>query len=389
MAVKLERSLQMVQSQLLHVKATVKDLRQMVQSMETGARRQEEPPLARTEEPESPCSRRSDRVARLARLLASPAVQERALEEVPMQLSLPEVAKLFLDHVPRVQRFVCQGQAGRYSLKLIQSAYTKGFASLAGTGPQRRLLWLLRLIIHHCHSQGPGSAGCLQEVAEAFTGDEAVQAAAVERVGLQVKQAALDFRGHLVKLVDEYKSMAVRDLAAEDCAKLKRSGSNCGIEHCSKQILRDFGEVLGLNQEEVESARLDDDSQARFPQLTENERTQFMARFGSFFNVEAVLGAFVTEVKKPEARSSDTSLASVFFKWAAERLSPRYALQQIEAYVCSGMDDVLALAVFEAVFFGQPAFSIDEANCEDWFRDLLCPAAAVEFAGTNAKDELP
>uniref|UniRef100_A0A7S4QC36 Uncharacterized protein n=2 Tax=Alexandrium monilatum TaxID=311494 RepID=A0A7S4QC36_9DINO len=370
MALQLERSLRALQARLREVKAAVGEARQLVRSAEEGAGRG--------------CGHRAGRLARLARMLASPAVQLRApgrLGEVPMELSLSEVARLFLDHVPGVQRFVCPGQPRSYSLKAIQSAYAKGFMTLAGTDRHQQLMWLMRLIVHRCSSGGSQSSGHLREVAEAFKGSEEEQAHTVERVGLQLMDAVVDFRGHLVKIVDSQKDLAVKALAAEMCARLDHGGAG-DVEHFRQRFILDVGDALGLNQAHVQSARLDEAAQARFPPLTTSELLQAKARFLELFSVESVLDAFVSEVRSgPDGPAAHGSIASAFSQWAAERVLHEYSACQLEAHARAELDGELALALLETLFLGQPGCTASEASRgKEWIRAILGPSERPEEA---------
>merc|ERR1719507_698747 len=111
-------------------------------------------------------------------------------------------------------------QEGNFSIRFIVGAYSEGFRAFHGTDLDQHLRSLMRLVVHHGHEGKPGASKYLTEVAEAFTDCQAVQARTVESVGLRIKGVSLDFYGHLVQLVSEYKAMAIKILAVEECTKL-------------------------------------------------------------------------------------------------------------------------------------------------------------------------
>lgn len=364
-ALKLEQSLQALQSRLSDVKANVVDLQQFVRSVEVSVRYKEE---------QQRCCH-GERVQRLAKLLASPAAQLRAPEtpeEVPMRLSLPEVAKLFLDRVPGVQRFVVQGRRGHFSLKTLQAAYAQG---LPAAGERReRLLRLLRLVVHRCHDGGAQGNEPLRELAEAFREGDAAQARAIERAAVQVGEPA-DFRGRLLQLAGERKAAALRALAVESCAEQGLHGEG-DAERYEQRLLRDLGDALGLNEADVQMAALDEEALARFAPLSTQERLQTTARFQELFDVEALISVVVSEVRNSDSGSPPTSLASALFRWAAERTRRAGAFHELEARLRSAMDAALALCILEVLLLGRPGIPVQEASSEEWARALLCPGAA-------------
>mmetsp|Transcript_27188 Transcript_27188/g.84598 ORF Transcript_27188/g.84598 Transcript_27188/m.84598 type:complete len:395 (-) Transcript_27188:154-1338(-) len=393
MALQLEQSLLALQSRLHDIKAVVGELRGLVQGIEVSEVKtcyKGVPDALKVEDPAPGAGEYADRLSRLAKVLASPAAQLRApetLEEVPMQLSLPEVAKLFLDHVPGMQRFVCQGRRGDYSLKRIQGAYSRGLGANGGEEEARlRLAWLTRLVVHHCRAGGPGSAELLRAVAEAFRGGEEAQAAGIESAGLRVRQAAPGLRGHLTKLADDHKGMALRALVSQSCARLD-DGISGGIEHFRHQVLWDLGDVLGLNQADVHAVRQCDSALPRPPELADSERLAAMHRFFELFDIEAMLKAFVMEIRGPDAQTNSHSLASAFFEWAAERM-PQYSLQEIEGVARSNMDQTVALGVFEICFLGHLGCSVCETLHEEWSHALFCSSTAEERTGGRADERV-
>jgi len=303
------------------------------------------------------------RLARLRRRLASPAVQvpePGELEEVPARLGAEEVAKVFKDHVPGVERLIYRQQPGNYSLGFIQSAYAEGLRAFSGSDMHEHLMWLMRLIVHHGHEGQPGAARHLREVAEAFTDCQAVQGRTIERVGLQIRGVSLDFRGHLVRLAGEYKAMAAKILAVEECTRLGGPDDYNDPAHYENRIIADAGEELGLNRSHIKQALLDSHAHERFRRLVKGKRRAAVGRLRELFDVEAWLKAFAAEASTLGAESERESLPRLFLDWAAERMTDQHVV--LDEDTCSRLEvgEALALAVAEAVFLGKPGCSASE-----------------------------
>merc|ERR1719379_368029 len=91
------------------------------------------------------------------------------------------------------------------SIDLLTSVYQGGVQAYQGTTIWSHLLSLFRVIVHHGYDRQKDCSKHLREVAEAFMDCQAVQARVIERVGLEIKGLAPNFRGLVTKLVGEYK----------------------------------------------------------------------------------------------------------------------------------------------------------------------------------------
>merc|ERR1712205_175437 len=57
-----------------------------------------------------------------------------------------------------------------------------------------------------------------------------------------------DFRGHLVRLTDEYKVLAIKALALEECTHRGGPDPHWDPPHFENRLLTDIGDRLGLNK---------------------------------------------------------------------------------------------------------------------------------------------
>lgn len=323
------------------------------------------------------------RLATLAKALASQEVQFQApeeAEEVPAQLSPEEVAKVFEDHVPGVRQLIYRQQQGVYSINFIQGAYKDGFRAFQGTDLHGHLTSLMRLIVHHGHAGKPGAKEYLREVAEAFTDCQAVQARTIERVGLRIRGVQLDFRGHLVRLVDEYKAVAVKMLAVEECTKLGGPDEHLDPAHFESRLLMDLGEECGLNKADIKQAHLDGHAEDRFAPMRGKHRQLAAERLLELLDCEALLKAFAAEVNSFGTDSAKDSLPSLFLEWCEQRLTVKHVV--LDEDTCSRVEvgDELALAVFEAVFLGKPCSPAAEMYRGQPLLGLFKPAEATNEA---------
>mmetsp|Transcript_41722 Transcript_41722/g.129254 ORF Transcript_41722/g.129254 Transcript_41722/m.129254 type:complete len:375 (-) Transcript_41722:148-1272(-) len=301
---------------------------------------------------------REARLASLVQRLLSPAVQvplPAEAGEVPPKLSPQEVEKVFTDNVPGVRGFLFRQKPGQPSLKFLVSAYREGLRAFKGTALDAHLARLLRLVVHRGHEGRPGAARHLADVAEAFMDCQAVQARAIERVGLQLQGLAPDFEGLVLRLIGEYKTLALRMLAAERLTQGYAQDYDRNPTHYENRLTADLGHCLGLNADDVRRAELDEHAEARYLCLEEDEAEAAAARCRELFDVEALLSAFVAEVNSFHAGSPPESLPRCFLDWASQHLSQKHAVMDAETCMRVDVDRSFALAVLEALFLGQPA----------------------------------
>jgi len=244
----------------------------------------------------------------------------------------------------------------------------------------------MRLVVHHGHAGGAGAAQHLREVAEAFTDCQAVQARTVERVGLLLRGVALDFRGHLVRLVGEYKAMAVKILAVEACTRLGGPDDYNDPAHYENRLFFDLGDRLGLNKAHIRQASVDTHASQRFPRLSGAALRSAEARLREHFDVEALLKAFAAEASTFGVESGRDSLPRLFLDFASERLTQQHVVLDEDTCTNVEVGEVLALAVFEAVFLGKPGGPSDESYRDILVRDLIRPDEAV-VAEVAAEEE--
>jgi len=297
----------------------------------------------------------SDRLELLLDVLLTPAVQVPlpvdAREEAAC-LSDREVERRFTDHVPGVRGFAYR-ETGDKALDFMVEAYNAGLKAFRTTPVHNHILWLMRVVVHR------GSPAALREVAEAFMDCQAVQARVIERVGLEILGVSADFRGLVVSLVSEYKSMALRMLAREhvDSGLVTEDKT---ATHYENRLTADLGPELGLNAADVRRAALDGHAASRFPTLSGAARQTALGRFHHHFDVEALLRAFAAEASSFSEQSPPGSLPRLFLAWADTHLVHKYVVLDEATCVNVQVGDELALAVLEAVFLGGPQAKPDE-----------------------------
>eukprot|EP00931_Biecheleriopsis_adriatica_P089499 TRINITY_DN63615_c0_g1_i2.p1 TRINITY_DN63615_c0_g1~~TRINITY_DN63615_c0_g1_i2.p1 ORF type:complete len:446 (+),score=88.08 TRINITY_DN63615_c0_g1_i2:14-1351(+) len=292
-----------------------------------------------------------ERLRKLVDQLASPAVRvppPAEVQEVPARLSEEEVEALFVEHVPGVKDFLFRGQDGVYSLNFVKSAYAEGLRAFQGTSLHSHLMWLLRLIVNHASDRGAEAAKYLQDVAEAFMDCQAVQARVIERAGFLILGVGSDFRGLLVQLVSEYKTMALRMLAYEECVKVGGPNEDKDPAHAENRLLQD-----------VKRASLDQHA-GRFTVMQGEVKDNAVQRFRELFDTQALLHALVAELNSFSADSPELSLPRLFVKWVSERMTSMHVIFDEETYTQIAIDNVFALAVVEAVFLGKPGADLHE-----------------------------
>jgi hypothetical protein len=293
--------------------------------------------------------------ARLVELLLSPETQvqlPQESEEVPASLSAAEVAKVFTDHVPGVRTFLFRQQRGQYVLRFLQSAYKDGWSAFQGTPVQDHLKWLMRLIVHYGHEGKSGAASYLTEVAEAFMDCQAVQARVVERVGLQIRGVTTNFRGLVVALVGEYKTMALKMLAAERIAQGK-AHDDATPTHYENRLTADLGSALGLNAADVRGASLDQHASARFAKLRYHDVEAAAGRARELFDMQALVQALISELNSFSEASTPDSLPRLFLDWASESIAQKHMVFDEETCSRVDVDCVFGMAILEKLFLGQ------------------------------------
>jgi len=293
---------------------------------------------------------------RLAQRLLSPEVQQcepEVMQGIAAELTEAEVAKVFIDRVPGVQGFLYHGKPGVHALRFVTQAYQNGLVAFKDTCLHQHLICLLRLIVHHGHANGDSATSHLREVAEAFMDCQAVQARAIERVGLRLRGMSYDFRGLVVVLVGDYKTIAIKMLAAEAIGKagLREDGDPV---HYENRLTQDLGHDLGLNMADIRRARLDEHAATRFPRIRRQERLAFADRCRELFDVAALVQAFAAEVNGFSEASPPESLPRLFLDWASERLSEKHVV--LDEATCTRVDvsPLLAKAIIEDLFLGAP-----------------------------------
>jgi hypothetical protein len=335
------------------------DLKSMEQiNRVTGVRRairRVEEEVAEPEEPEQvQCPSRPARLRQLVEHLLSPAVQVQlpaAASDEPLQLSPAEVCKLFKEHIPGVENFLYRDIPGNHSLDFIVTGYTYGLKAFIGTPLHDHLLWLLRLIVHYAHDRKPGASRYLRDVAEAFRDCQAVQARVIERVGLEIRGISADFKGHVTRLIGNYKNMAIKMLAFERIAQ-RRASDDGNPTHYENRLTADLGDLLGLNQDEVRQARLDE-HRKRFPALSPDERLSASARCREIFDIEALLKALVGELNSFSADSPSDSISHQFLKWASSSIAQKHVVFDLSTCMVVDVEESIVLAILEVLFVGR------------------------------------
>lgn len=307
---------------------------------------------------------KAERMAQLARRLLSPAVMVHTpadAEHEPARLSAKEIASVFEAHVPGVRGFVYREEPGNHSLKFIQSAYRDGLAAFRSTPLHNHLTALLRVVVHHGHEGKPGAREHLKDVAEAFMDCQAVQARAIERAGLRITGASLDFRRAVEVMVGEYKTMALRMLAAERLQQGIECDEDGNPTHYENRLTADIGHDLGLNQDDIRRAKLDEHARNRFRPLRPGKhRDRAIRRCRELFDMEAFFKALVAEINSLNDESSEQSLPRLFIAWSSGHLSDPFVVLDEDQMTRAKIGDTLALAALEVLFLGQPCAAADE-----------------------------
>lgn len=318
-----------------------------------------------------------ERLLRLKRIILSTAVQvqlPKEVEEVPCKLSSDEVKSVFINCVPRVDKYLYRGQAGQYSLPFMVSTYEHGLSTFVGTPVHQHLLWLYRSVVHYAHERHPGCERYLRQVAEAFLDCQAVQGRVIERIGLEIVGVAPDFRGLMARLIGEYKIIAVKMVAAS-----QGKDDDKDPAHYENRLTADLGDSLGLNADDIRRARLDNHANERYPTLAPREMLQLKRLCRRMFDLEAVLQAFSSEVNSFGPETPPESLARNFFAWVQENMAEKHIIFDEETFTKIDIEKPLALAIFEIVLLGQL-----HAAREETYRGVSIHEV---FGGTAASDE--
>jgi len=287
--------------------------------------------------------------------LLSPQVQvqiQEDIKEIDAKLTAAEVARVFTEHVPGVRSFLFREQPGQYVLKFLQVAYKDGWSAFRGTEIHNHLKWLMRLIVHHGHEGRPEAAKYLKEVAEAFMDCQAVQARVVEKVGLQIQGVTTDFRGLVVAMVGEYKTMALKMLAAERLAQ-RKAYDDATPTHYENRLTADLGQQLGINANDVRRATLDEHASSRFARVRGADADAAILRARELFDIAALLQALVSELNSFTVDSSPESLPQLFLKWADQHIADKHVVLDEETCSRIDVDCNLVMAVLETIFLGR------------------------------------
>jgi len=326
---------------------------------------------ARASEAQALCERQAGLVERMLSPAVRVALPAEAMEE-PAKLSADEVEKVFTDHVKGVRHFLYRDFHGEYSLEFLKGAYSDGLRAFHGTSVHGHLLALMRLIVHHGHAGGAGAATYLTQVAEAFQDCQALQARVIEQVGLEIRGVVLDFRGLVTKLVGDYKGVALKMLA-HDRIQRRLASDDGNPTHYENRLTADLGEALGLNEDDVRRAALDEHAASRFRRVTGGAREQAVAHARELFDLDALLKVLMAEVNSFSASSSQNSLPRMFLDWAASRLTEGHVV--FDEDTCSRVEvgEPLALAILEDLFLERPLAPTDEVYRGRPLRELFRP----------------
>jgi hypothetical protein len=322
---------------------------------------------------------RSKRLTQLVEHLLSPAVQVQlpvAASEEPMQLSAAEVSKVFTEHVPGVQKFLYREMADQLSLNFMVTAYQVGLNAFVGTALHDHLLWLFRLIVHYGHQKKAGASRYLREVAEAFMDCQAVQARAIERVGLEIRGISSDFKGHVSRLIGDYKSMAIKMLACERIAQ-RHATDDGNPTHYENRLIKDLGALVGLNQEEIRQASLDAHTQ-RFARLTHEDLLVASARHRELFDIEALLKALTAQLNNFNEESPQESVPHQFLKWVSASLTQKHVVFDEETCMSINVEEPIVVAIIEVLFLGRPSPTAEETYRAVPLKDLFIVAESNE-----------
>lgn len=325
-----------------------------------------------------------------------PLMAELAEVDEPERLTDGEVRSAFVNHVPGVESFLYRGMRGEYSLDMIVDAYFEGIPAFSGTPLHGHLLSLLRLIVHEAHEHKPGAASRLRDVAEAFMDCMAVQGRVVQRIGMEIKGVASDFRSRVMQLVGYQKEISLNILAIEHVRQGLAADDRNKPTHYENRLMADLGQELGLSADDVRQARLDMHA-GRFGRLTGEALQSAATRCRELFDVTALLQAVTAEINSFSAEAQPESLPCLFMTWAAASLSEPHAIFSADDPHRVDVGEPLVLACLERLFLGNVNAPVDEQYhgrsivklfdaCQDDVKDAaLCPRCAIPEAKAAAK----
>jgi len=149
--------------------------------------------------------------------------------------------------------------------------------------------------------------------------------------------------------------MAIKMLAFERIAQ-RLASDDGNPTHYENRLIADLGDLVGLNQDEIRQARLDE-HKGRFPSLSHDEQLRASARCREVFDMEALLKALAAELNSFSSQSPTDSMSHQFLKWASESVTQRHVV--FDAGTCMSVDveEPLVLAILEILFLGQTSAS--------------------------------
>jgi len=270
------------------------------------------------------------------------------------------------------QEFLYRDMEGQFALQFLVVAYKSGLRAFVGTPLHSHLLWLFRTIVHNGHANEAGASRRLREVAEAFMDCQAVQARVIERVGLELRGVGCDFSGHVLRLAGNYKSLALKMLAAERLRKGLASDDG-NPTHYENRLAADIGDAIGLNKEDIRLASLDVHAQQRFPRLRPKEVAEAAERCRHLFDLEAFVKALTAETNAFNADSSAGSLPRQFVEWASVGLRDPHIIFDQAGGLTLSVGEPLVLAVVEVLVLGRCGAPAEEVYRGVSLCDLVTP----------------
>jgi len=167
----------------------------------------------------------------------------------------------------------------------------------------------------------------------------------IERVGMELRGVTLDFRGHVARLVGNYKRMALQMLSVHETGSMN-------TVHYENWLLCEFGDRLGFDTTDVRRAKHDEEVRRRFRPMSEKQRRSFEGKMKEHFDIEAMLKAFVAEANSFGESSSKDSLARQMMDWANDHMTQPHVIFD-DACTSVIIDDELALAIVEVALLGR------------------------------------
>eukprot|EP00971_Amphidinium_carterae_P199248 3954310-Amphidinium_carterae.1 len=154
--------------------------------------------------------------------------------------------------------------------------------------------------------------------------------------------------------------MAVKMLAVEHVAQGQVSDDG-NPAHYENRLTADLGDLIGLNQDDIRRAALDEHAKSRFSALSGAKRNMAAKRCRELFDVEAFLQALVSEVNSCSSDSPSNSLPRQFLGWWHDAVPMNKHLVFAESDCTRvDIDCQLALVIVEVLFRGEPHAPADE-----------------------------